>query len=47
MRQIFELFGASDSDYVKIRIDYTEPKAVRIYRDGIEKSQNPIVDGEM
>lgn len=47
MNQIFELYGAAKSDYVKVRIDYTEPKAVRVYREGIEKAQNPIVDKVM
>ena len=29
---------------MKIRIDYTEPRAVKVYRDGIPKDPNPIID---
>ena len=47
LRQIFELHGASKSDYLKVRIDYTSPESVRILKDGAKIPQNEIVDGVM
>lgn len=32
--QLFGVYGASKSDYVKLRIDYTDPKAMRVYLNG-------------
>lgn len=47
LRQIFELQGASKSDYLKVRIDFTSPESVRVLKNGAKLAQNEIVNGTM
>ncbi len=45
--QLFGLYGASSADYVKMRIDYTNPQAMQVFLNGKLKDPNPMDNGVM
>ena len=47
MRQSFRLNGAKDYEHIKLRIDYTDPKTVKVLWDGEDVDKNEMENGAM
>ena len=45
--QLFGLYGATETDFLKVRVDFTDPLAMRVYLNGKVKPQNELKNGVM